>query len=659
MSTNNKAAVWQPSQEVIDQSIANRLMQITGHRSFDDFYRFSVDHADQYWALINEHFGVVWDRPYETFCDLSAGIESPKWFVGGKLNWVNTVLKWAQDPRTSDKAAICANSELGQAREVTYAQLARLVRQCAKGLQQLGVQRGDRVGLLMDNGVQANVSFMAISYIGAVAVPLFTGFGADAIIARLGSCEARFLLATTGFRRRAKFIDARQAIELALESLPKIERVVWKETEPGQLKDTDTEWQALLAHGEIESAAQSMNPDDLFMIVYTSGTTGKPKGPVHCHGGFPIRIVSDAAINFNLSHESTFLWPADMGWIAGPIVSLGALLHGATLVLYDGAPDYPDFSRTVKLVEQYQVNTLGASPTLIRAMAANPAQALAGDFSSVKLLITAGEAIDPEHFTWFQNQVGQGRCPLINYTGGTEISGGLIGSVSIKPIAPGSFNAVCMAIDVQIADASGQPVVDQIGELTITQPFIGMTTTFFNDHQRYLESYWRTIPGRWVHGDLIYKTHDGYYYSRGRSDDTLKVAGKRLGPAEIEEILIELPEIVDVAAIGVPDPEKGQKLIVFYTTPAQLELDVKEMAQTIAKRIEQRMGKPFRPSEIYHVQALPKTRSQKIMRRIIRNIYTHETIGDLSALDNPISVQALKALFASPQGGSHEARPTE
>ena len=647
MRATSKTAVWQPSQEVIDQSIANRLMQMTGHESFDAFYQFSVDQPDQYWALINQHFGVVWDRPYERFSDFSAGIESPKWFLGGKLNWVNTVLRWAQDPRTADKAAICANSELGQAREVTYAQLARMVRQCAKGLQQLGVQRGDRVGLLMDNGVEANVSFMAISYIGAVAVPLFTGFGADAIIARLGSCEARFLLATTGFRRRAKFVDARQAIEQALESLPKIEHVVWKETEPGQLKDTDTGWQTLLAHGEIESAAQSMNPDDLFMIVYTSGTTGKPKGPVHCHGGFPLRIVSDAAINFNLSHESIFLWPADMGWIAGPIVSLGALLHGSTLVLYDGAPDYPDWSRTATLVEQYGVTTLGASPTLIRALAANEKQARVADLRSVKLLITAGEAIDPEHFTWFQEHVGGGRCPLINYTGGTEISGGLIGSVSVKPIAPGSFNAVCMAIDVQIADATGEPVVDQIGELTITQPFIGMTTTFFNDHERYLDSYWRTIPGRWVHGDLVYKSHEGYYYSRGRSDDTIKMAGKRLGPAEIEEILIDLPEIVDVAAIGVPDPEKGQKLIVFYTTPVELEHDVKKMAQTIEQRIEQRMGKPFRPSEIYHVQALPKTRSQKIMRRIIRNIYTNEPIGDLSALDNPIAVQGLKALFAS------------
>ena len=637
--------VWQPTDQVRQDSVALRMMREAGYESFDDFYAFSVENPEQYWALVNRYFGVVWDQPYEQFCDLSDGIECPKWFVGGKLNWVNTVLKWSKSPTDANRVAIHALSEIGQPRSVTYAELAVLVRKCAKGLKALGVNKGDRVGLLMDNGIEANVTFMAISYIGAIAVPLFTGFGADAIVARLGSCEAKFLVATTGFRRRGKFVDARKAIDQALVELPMIQEVIWKETEPGQLKTDDRAWDTLISFGEIETPAESMSPEDLFMIVYTSGTTGKPKGPVHRHGGFPLRIINDSAINFNMSNESVYMWNADMGWIAGVIVSLGGLLHGATMVLYDGAPDYPDWSRLSSLIQTYKITNFGASPTLIRGMASNSEQALSGDLSSLKLLITAGEAIDPEHFYWFQEHVGGGRCPLINYTGGTEISGGLIGSVSIKPIAPGSFNALCMSIEVEISDGDGNPVVDQIGELTITKPFIGMTTTFFNDHERYLESYWRSIPGRWVHGDLVLKTSDGFYYSRGRSDDTIKVAGKRLGPAEIEEILIDLPEIVDVAAVGVPDPEKGQKLIVFYTKPVHLEVDVNKFSETIRSRVEQRMGKPFRPSEVYEVEALPKTRSQKIMRRIVRNIYTGDKVGDLSALDNPHAVEGLKALF--------------
>lgn len=646
MSTAHKLPVWQPTAQVIQESIAQALMRQTGHENFDDFYRFSVEKPDEYWLLINRHFGVVWDKPYDQFSDLSDGIASPKWFVGGKLNWVNTVLKWGKDETTASKAAIYSNSEMGTPSCVTYAQLGIMVRQCAQGLKALGVQKGDRIGLLMDNGIEANTTFMAISYIGAIAVPLFTGFGADAINSRLSSCEAKFLVATTGFRRRGKFIDAQHSINQALEFLPSVQTVVWKETEAGQLKEGELEWSSLLAHGEIDSSAESMAPHDPFMIVYTSGTTGKPKGPVHCHGGFPLRIINDSAINFNLSNESVYLWTADMGWIAGSIVSLGALLLGSTLVLYDGAPDYPDWSCMSKLIETYKVTNFGASPTLIRGLALNSTQALSGDLGSLKLLITAGEAIDPEHFAWFQNNVGDRRCPLINYTGGTEISGGLIGSVGIKPIAAGSFNSPCMAIAVEISDANGNPVIDQIGELTITKPFIGMTTTFFNDYERYLESYWRTIPGRWVHGDLVLKTSEGFYYSRGRSDDTIKVAGKRLGPAEIEEILIDLPEIFDVAAVGVPDPEKGQKLIVFYTTPKNLEVNENNLAAIIRTRVEQRMGKPFRPAEVYRVDALPKTRSQKIMRRIIRNIYTNETLGDLSALDNPASVDGLKTLFS-------------
>lgn len=645
MDNTKVSTVWQPTDQVRKDSVALQMMRESGHKSFDDFYTFSIEKPDQYWALVNRYFGVVWDKPYEQFCDASDGLECPKWFVGGMLNWVNTVLKWSSDPIDANRVAMHSLSETGPVRSVTYADLAVLVRKCAKGLKVLGIKKGDRVGLLMDNGVEANVTFMAIAYIGAVAVPLFTGFGADAIVARLDSCEAKFLIATTGFRRRGKFVDARKSIEEALVDLPMIQSVVWKETEPGQLKGSDTAWTKLISTGEIEIAAESMSPEDLFMIVYTSGTTGKPKGPVHRHGGFPLRIISDSAINFNMSKDAVYMWNADMGWIAGVIVSLGGLLHGATLVLYDGAPDYPDWSRLGSLIETFKITNFGASPTLIRGMAANSEKALSSDLSSLKLLITAGEAIDPEHFYWFQESVGGGRCPLINYTGGTEISGGLIGSVGIKPIAPGSFNALCMAIEVEITDTDGQPVVDEIGELTITKPFIGMTTTFFNDHERYLDSYWRSIPGRWVHGDLVLKTNDGFYYSRGRSDDTIKIAGKRLGPAEIEEILIDLPEIVEVAAVGVPDLEKGQKLIVFYTKPVQLEIDANKFSETIRTRVEQRMGKPFRPSEIYEVAALPKTRSQKIMRRIVRNIYTGDKVGDLSALDNPEAVDGLRKLF--------------
>ncbi|MBM0206456.1 AMP-binding protein [Micromonospora sp. STR1s_5] len=347
---------------------------------------------------------------------------------------------------------------------------------------------------------------------------------------------------------------------------------------------------------------------------------------------------------FQPGPRDVFCWPADMGWIAGALVLCTALMRGATLVLYSGAPDFPDWSRMSRLIADHRVTHYGLVPDPHPRSCGNEAMALKHDRSTLRLLVTAGEVIDAEHFLWFQNRFAGNGSPLVNYTGGTEVSGALLSSVQVKPIAPGGFNTSSPGIDVTVTDAAGNPVVGEVGELVIREPFIGMTASFWHDDERYLDTYWHTIPGVWVHGDLAVKTADGGFVMMGRSDDTLKVAGKRLGPAEVEEVVLELDDVSEAAAVGVQDPVKGQKLIVFIIPMPTIVGDRADLAKRAADAVGDRLGKPFTPSRVYLVGELPKTRSGKIMRRLIRQAYSGDKLGDLSSLDNPSALDAIAAL---------------
>ena len=388
-----------------------------------------------------------------------------------------------------------------------------------------------------------------------------------------------------------------------------------------------------------------MTANDPFMIIFTSGTTGKPKGIVHTHGGFPIKVVHDATIFYDLREADRFLWPADMGWVAGPIFTAAALMRGATMVCYDGAPDAPDWSRVSRLIERHQVTHLGVSPTLIRGMAAHEAQACAGDTRSIRLMITSGEAIAPEHFNWLSRTFGHGTAPLINYTGGTEASGALLASVIVKPIRPAGFNTVSPGISAFVASGDGTRLGGSVGELAVAGPFLGMTQAFWEDRERYLDTYWRSVPGLWVHGDLAIEEADGHFFLLGRSDATIKVAGKRLGPAEVEDVLLEMPGVSEAAAIGIDDAAKGQRLVVFIVPAPEHALPI-TFPEQVSDYVAQRLGRAFRPSVVHAIGCLPKTRSSKVMRRVLRNIYTGSPPGDLSSLDNPAAIDEIERLRA-------------
>jgi acetyl-CoA synthetase len=641
---------WHPGPDERESSGVARLVQALGVESYDALLRVSLEDPARYWDVVTRYCRIEWTRPPERHLDESAGPQFPRWFPGAALNWVDTVFAWGARPETAGSPAIVAESESGQARSLTYSELCAEVKRFALALHDAGVSRGDRIGLLMENGIEATVSVLALASIGAIVVPLFSGFGADPIVARLSGASANTIIASTGFMRRGRWTDVSGPLRDARGRLPAVKRVIWKTAQGEALPEApDLSWHhAMLATRGRSADTVVCGPDDPFMLIYTSGTTGKPKGIVHTHAGFPLKIAHDAVVHFDVRPGDVFCWPVDMGWIAGPLVLCSALMRGATLVCYDGAPDVPDWSRMARLIERHRVTHYGAAPTLIRGLAGHAGSAAGVDLSSVRLLITAGEGIDPEHFLWFQRHFGRASRPVVNYTGGTEVSGALLSSVVVRPIPPAGFNSTSPGIAVDVVDANGAPLTDAVGELVVRRPFVGMTRSFWNDDERYLETYWRTIPGVWRHGDLAVRRPDGDFFMRGRSDDTLKVAGKRLGPAEVEEIVLEVAGVGEAAAIGVDDPSKGQKLVVFVVGVPDSGADPEALRARIMHRVDTRLGRPFRPSAVHVVTQLPKTRTSKIMRRAIRSAYCGLPPGDLSSLDNPTALEEIQSLAQGP-----------
>ena len=645
--TSLRPDVWQPTAAHLERSGVALLVRHLGLADYDALMRFALEQPAAYWAGVAEYCQFVWDEAPGAYVDLSAGAALPRWFPGARLNWVNSVLAWGERADGATRLAVVEEHEDGHVERLTYPALRERMAACAQVLVGHGAAPGERVGLLMENGLHATVALLAISAIGAVAVPLFSGFGPEAVVARLSAAGARLLIASRGFQRRGKPVALEPVVRAAWTDLPLLERVLW--TSPTNDASAPPRESDLVAEMNAVAPA-SFTPrvgtaNDPFLLIYTSGTTGKPKGIVHTQGGFPLKIAHDALVHFDLAPGDVFCWPADMGWIAGSLVLAAALLRGATLVCYSGGPDYPDFSRLSRLIERHGITHFGSAPTLIRGMASHAAEASQGDVSSVKLLITAGEGIDPEHFSWFQQHFGRGTAPLINYTGGTEASGALLASVVVRPIVPSGFNSASPGVPVAILGADGRALVDTVGELAVRGAFLGMTQSFWQDDARYLDTYWQTLPGIWVHGDLALQRADGQFFMRGRSDDTLKVAGKRLGPAEVEEAVLKLPEISEAAAIGVPDAERGERLVVFVIA-AHAAADPAAVAARVTTQVESQLGRPFRPAAVHCVTQLPKTRSSKTMRRVIRNLYCGNPPGDLSALDNPAALDEIRRAAA-------------
>jgi acetyl-CoA synthetase len=646
------AIAWRPTSEQIAESRLTAFMKKHGLSNFNELMARSTTDLEWFWRAVLDDLGIEFYEPYSRVIDLSPGIARPLWCVGGRMNIVHNCLeRWMGTP-TEHRPALHWEGEEGTTRSLTYAELLREVNRAAGGLRALGVIPGDRVALFMPMCPELVIAFFAVIKIGGIVLPLFSGYGADAVTTRLRDAGVKVLITADGFWRRGQAVRMKEVADVAVAAAPSVEHVVVARRLgiDVSMRPPNLRWSDLLADRPDTCATERTGADDPLMIIYTSGTTGRPKGAVHSHCGFPIKTAQDMVHCFDVRAGETMYWVSDMGWMMGPWEVLGMTLLGGTVVLYDGALDFPAPDRLWSLVARHRVNILGVSPTLIRALMKHGEDPVrAHDLTSLRILGSTGEPWNPEPWKWFFDVVGSGRLPIINYSGGTEVSGGLVSGNVLTPLKPAAFAGPPPGIAADVVDDQGRPVRNQVGELIVRAPWIGMTRGFWNDSERYLDTYWSRFPDIWVHGDWAAIDDDGLWYILGRSDDTIKIAGKRLGPAEVESVLVDDPAVLEAAAIGVPDEMKGQALVCFVVLRPGHAPD-NELTTRLTTLVIDRLGKPLKPKAIEFVRDLPKTRNAKVMRRLIRSAYLGDAPGDLSSLENPQAVDDIRAVATGRAG---------
>ena len=638
--------VWSPSEEYVRRSRLKRFMDRHGFATYQELLERSTEDIAWFWEAVFEDLGIEFYEPYTQVVDLSRGIQWPRWCVGAKLNIVHNCLdKWMDTP-TQNRVAIRWEGEEGAVRLMTYRDLYREVNRVAAALRAAGIGKGDAVGLYMPMVPEVAVALLAIAKVGAIILPLFSGFGAGAVATRLADAEAKALFTADGMFRRGKPVAMKPVADEALAEVPSVEKVIVYRRAGLDVPMTpgrDVWWDDFVAGQPAETPTERTDAEDVLMIIYTSGTTGKPKGTVHTHCGFPIKGAQDMAHGFDIQPFDTMFWMTDMGWMMGPWEVFGVTLLGASMLLYDGAPDYPDVDRVWALVERHGVTCLGVAPTFVRAIMPHGEEPVKRhDLSSLRILGSTGEAWNPDPWLWFFHTVGGGKVPIINYSGGTEISGGIVIGNVLTPIKPCAFAGPPPGMAADVVDEQGNPVRGEVGELVVRQPWIGITRGFWKDPERYIQTYWSRIPNVWVHGDFAAIDEDGQWYILGRSDDTINVAGKRVGPAEVESVLVSHPAVAEAAAVGVPDEVKGQAVVAFVVLQPGYSPS-EELRQALRQLVAREMGKPLAPKDVRFVRDIPKTRNAKVMRRVIRAAYLGEPPGDLSALVNPEAVEEIRA----------------
>jgi acetyl-CoA synthetase len=614
---------WSPTPEYIDNAQLTRFMRACGCADFAELHRRSVDDVAWFTQQVLELLGIKWKVPYSQVLDLGRGFEWPRWCVEGHLNIADTCLR-----HPPGGLAVIYEDESGASRAWTYNQLSAQTAHWAAYLRSLGLGRGDAIGIHLPMLPETIAVLLAINAIGAIAAPLFSGFGAAAIASRLTDLEAAAVITTREFTRRGKIVESGKVALEAAAGCPSVRRVIFIEdiTVDGKNHPLETE---------------SCTDADAALVIYTSGTTGRPKGIVHSHCGFPVKAAQDMALNMDVHPAERVCWISDLGWMMGPWVIYGALILGATVCLYDGAFDHPAPDRLWAFCAKHRINMLGLSPSLVRALAVHgPDLPRRHNLSPLRVLASSGEPWDPASWRWLFENVGKRRVPIINYSGGTEISGGILSNTVLHSIKPCGFAAPCPGIDAGVVDESGRGIRGSVGELIIRSPWIGQARGFWRDATRYMETYWSRFPGIWVHGDWAEIDDDGHWFILGRSDDTMKIAGKRVGPAEVESILVEHTDVIEAAAIAIPDARKGAAMVVFCV----VDREGADLEAELIARVTEALGKPLRPDRIHLVPAIPKTRNAKFMRRILRAAYLGEDLGDLTALENPGALEAIRNL---------------
>ncbi len=633
--------VWQPQRD--GRSNTERFMARHGIADYQSLLERSLADPEWFWAEVIEFLGIPFQRPFTKVRDATNGRPWTTWFTDGQVNLSEACVdRWARE--TPHQTAIIGVREEGEDTSLSFAELFDLVGRAAGGLQQVGVGPGDAVAVYLPMSPEAVVAFLAIARVGAIFIPIFSGYGAEAVAARLTDPRPRALICADGFTRRGRPIPMKETADEAVDIAGGIEKVVvvdYSGLAHEWTDGRDVRWEDLTSADPVPAAAT--DAEHPVLLAYTSGTTGRPKGAIHVHGGLTVKLAQEGAFQAEIEAGDRIMWVTDMGWIMGPWMVVAGLANGAGLVTFDGAPDHPGADRIWEIVATNRITFLGISPTLIRALAPHGAEiARPHDLTSLKAFGSTGEPWNPDPWWWLFRDVGSKSVPIVNISGGTEIGACILSVNLLQGLKPTSLGGPSLGMDADVFDASGKPLRGEVGELVIKEAWPGMTRGFWGEPDRYIETYWSRWEGVWVHGDWASVDADGFWYLHGRSDDTLNIAGKRIGPAEIESAAVALPEVVMAAAIGIPDEIKGETVVV-YVVPAA-GAAVAGLEQRTSDAIAATLGKAFRPKQVVLVSDLPKTRSAKIMRRVIRALAVGEPPGDLSSLENPASLEGITRL---------------
>ncbi|MBL8238539.1 MAG: AMP-binding protein [Bryobacterales bacterium] len=624
---------WQPDSDAQARARLTEFLRQCGEPDFQALYARSIEDVEWFTGQLLEFLRIEFDPPYKKLLDVSAGIEWARWCVGGGLN-ISAACLAGKDPA---QTAVAWEGEEGTTRAWSYRALKIMVQKCAAGLRDAGVGTGDAVGVHLPMMPETVAVMLAVARIGAVAVPLFTGYGPAAIAERLNDVGAVCVFTANAFPRRGRIHGAKATMDEALARCPSVRCVVvvtrLETVAPPMAPGRDLSWEELCERGT-DSHVEPTGAEDRLLIVYTSGTTGRPKGIVHAHCGFPVKAAADMAFGFDAGWRTRIGWITDIGWMMGPWLIYGTLLVGGTMTLFDGAPDYPHAARLWAFVDRQNVEVLGVSPTLIRALQTHGEEwSHKYSLDSVRYFASTGEPWNPDPWWWLFDRVGRRKIPVMNYSGGTEIAGGILCNNPLLPVKPCGFAAPCLGMAADVVDEHGQSVRGAVGELVIRQPWLGMARGFHGDAERYLDTYWRTFPGVWRHGDFARVDEDGQWFIEGRSDDTIKVAGKRIGPAEVESVLVSHPLVREAAAVAVPDALKGSAIAAFVALRG--EASGPALEEELKDRVANELGKPLRPAVVVFLSGIPKTRNGKIMRRLVRAVWLGEPAGDVTALEDP------------------------
>ncbi len=595
--------IWEPSREWIERTNVHRFLTRLGFTDLEEFLRFSRERSEEFWDAMVRETGIEWFEPYTQVLDASRGPEWARWFIGGKLNIAHNCL---DRHRASPRPAILWEGESGETRTVGFAELYAQTNRLANALRAMGLKPGDRVALVMPMVPEIVDILYACFKLGLIAVPIFSGFGVGAIAARLADSGARVVFTADVLVRRGKRIPLLEKVEEARGNAPGVERVLVYRYDGGGFGE-------LLEGQSEECETLALDSETPALLLYTSGTTGMPKGCIHTHAGALAQLAKEIWLAFDHQPDDRFFWLSDIGWMMGAWTILGNHNFGGTIVIYDGAPDYPGPDRLWRILERHAVTTFGVSPTAIRLLMRDDA-AKDLELPALRLLGSTGEPWDEKSYRWFFENIGKRRCPIINISGGTEIVGCFLFPLPIQPLKPCTVGGPAPGMATEVVDEAGVPVRGKHGYLVCTKPSPSMTRGTWGDSGRYIETYWSRFPGWWWHGDWASVDEDGCWFLHGRADESMNVAGRKVGPSEIEAALLLHPSVAEAAAVGVPDELKGEGILCFVVLKAGAKFD----EAAIAAEVVRSLGPTFRPEAVRVLPELPKTQSGKILRRLLK-----------------------------------------